>query len=198
MEPHGTNDMTVNREPERNTQQAESDPKPGLRHRAWLVAGMILLCTATWIMYLPAKFYDPYCNSEHRYRIGEYYGPYLSTYYRDALIDNLMAGGIAHIEIGDRVLVPFVDPGYLDEHKIGLERLIDYFLGYGEKSWGLTHLKVTNSAVIRYRANHPDSEIARLYNLPHEKMFTENELTANEMQAIWCELTMRIVDPNLK
>jgi len=159
---------------------------------------MVLVGTATWIMYLPAKFYDPHCHPKYRHVVGEYYGPHLSAHYRNALKDNLSARGVAHIEIGDRVLVPFVDPGYLDEHKIGLERLIDYFLGYGEKSWRLTHWKVTNSAVIRYRAKYPDSEIARLYNLPHDKMFSEDELTVGEKQAIWCELTKHIVDPNLK
>ena len=188
--------MMQDREPEHNTREAENNSR--LKRRAWLVVVMVLVGAATWIMYLPAKFYNPYCNPEYRYKLGEYYGPHLSTYYREALTNNLTAGGIPHIEIGDRVLVPLVDPGYLDEHKIGLERLIDYFLGYSEKSWNLTHLKVTSGALFVYRTKHPNSEIASLYSEQHAQALAEPRLAPKQEQALWCDLTKRIVDPNLK
>lgn len=181
-----------------NETPLQAQARPHYRRRVlWILIG-IPTVAALWIMYLPAQFYEAYCTPEDRRELREYYGTHLSKYYRESLKANLRGGNILFIEIGDRVLVPFVDPGYLDERMGGIPRLMEFMFGYGEESWSLTNWKVANDSLFGYSRKYPDSEITKMRDRLFAEFFGGTRLPNEEEERLWCDLTKRIVDPNLK
>lgn len=183
---------------DRNTEELGQCRKRMPEWQKWVIAYAITGGIVWWVSSMPIQFYHPYCGPGPERWPREYYGASLSTYYREALISGLQNSDIPYLKIGDRVLVPFVNPGYSDDRKGGLERLVYLILDDPDDSWGSTHLKVSSSAVYTYATEYPDSEIAELREKKFAQFYGGPELSYDERDALDCELMKRIVDPNLK
>lgn len=185
----------------RKTKRQSKDRKArGNRLPVWLnvvISYGLIAGAVYWVTTMPSRFFEPYCQARPSREIIEYYGTRLSNHFRESLIYSLKYRDIPFLEIGDRILVPFVDPGYEGDRMHGPARFLELIFGHSDESWSLTVRKSTGDAAGAYATDYPDSEIARL----RERYFRLFELSPSinreELRSIKCDLTRRLVDPGL-